>query len=84
MVEPPEEPVPPAMIMAPRAMANGSTPSWLQKVASSEATVALIRCGEIFSKGTKVRQPKSWSAISCSRMPLRSRMRVVWKVSAAM
>jgi hypothetical protein len=30
-------------------MAIGSTPSWLQKVASSEAMVALIRFGEIFS-----------------------------------
>ena len=36
------------MIMAPRAMAYGSTPSWLQNVASSEAIVALIRWGEIF------------------------------------
>ena len=46
-------PVPPAMISAPRAMANGSTPSWLQKVASSEATVASIRWGEIFSNGNE-------------------------------
>jgi hypothetical protein len=43
MVDPPEDPSPPAIMIAPRAMANGSTPSWLQKVASSEATVASIR-----------------------------------------
>ena len=33
--EPPEEPEPPAMMVTPRKIAIGSTPSWLQKVASS-------------------------------------------------